>query len=209
MIKAVIFDYDGVLVDSRDTGKAAFEAIAQYLGAPGFASLQEFQRSQVKYEDLFARWGAIGEKKTHTQKIYRSVTAQNDIKLVPGIKNLLEKLSKKYTLAIVSGTYRELIEPVLSKHDMMKYFSVIVTKDDVQRAKPHPEGMHLCLKKLNLKESEAIFVGDMTMDIEMGRSSGVKTAIVSSFSWNTLEDLKQFKPDVLLEKPQDILQELP
>ncbi|HLC19355.1 MAG TPA: HAD family hydrolase, partial [Candidatus Nanoarchaeia archaeon] len=151
----------------------------------------------------------IGEKKTHTQKIYRSVTAQNDIKLVPGIKNLLEKLSKKYTLAIVSGTYRELIEPVLKKHDIVNYFSVIVTKDDVQQSKPHPEGMHLCLKKLNLKESEAIFVGDMTMDIEMGRSSGVKTAIVSSFSWNTLEDLKQFKPDVLLEKPQDILQELP
>ncbi|MBS3138502.1 HAD family hydrolase [Candidatus Woesearchaeota archaeon] len=209
MIKAIIFDYDGVLVDSRDTGKEAFEAIAQYLGAPGFASLREFQRSQVRYEDFFEQWGASGEKREHTQKIYRSVTSKKQINLIPGIKTFLEQLSKKYTLAIVSGTYRELIEPTLKRHDMLNYFSTIITKDDVERSKPDPEGMHLCLKRLDIRKDEALFVGDMTMDIEMGRSSGVKTAIISSFSWNTIEDLKQFKPDVLLEKPQDILQELP
>ena len=94
---------------------------------------------------------------------------------------------------------------MLERHGIRKYFKEIITKDDVKEAKPDPEGLLLCLKKLNIKKSEAFFVGDMTIDILMGRSVGVQTAIITGFSWNTIEDLQTHKPDHLLEKPQDIM----
>ena len=210
MIKAIIFDYDGVLVDSRDVGMKAYKAIADTFGRKAFASMADFQRVQkMSFKETFTQWGASTEQRIkEAEQLYRKVTTENreKITLIPGIKSLLQQLSKRYTLAIVSGTYRELIKPMLQHHDIEQYFSQVVTRDDVQNPKPHPEGLLACLRRLNIKPQETIFIGDMTIDIDMGHAAGVQTAILYPFSWNSMEDLKERNPDMLIEKPEDIFQ---
>lgn len=212
MIKSVLFDYDGVLVDSRDVGMQAYKAIAETFGKSAFASMAEFQRAQKKsFRHTFTEWGASTENRIkEAEQKYREVTTNNmkKIALVPGIEKVLQQLSATYTLAIVSGTYRELIMPMLKKHDIQKYFTHIIAREDVQHAKPDPEGLLLCIKKLNIKPQEALFIGDMTIDIDMGRAAGVKTAILFPFSWNSVEDLKKRNPDILIEKTEHITKAL-
>src|SRR3989344_4209640 len=211
-IKAVIFDYDGVLVDSRNIGLASYKAIAEHFGAAGYLSLKEFQVDQKRrYKQILHEWGATTPEKIKlAESIYKTVHEKHhhSIESIPGIKNILEQLSKKYTIALVSGTYRAIIDAGLKKNNLHHYFQHIIGADDVSEGKPSPEGMLLCLKKLNIAPDEALYVGDMIIDILVGRSANVNTAILTSHSWNALADLKAHNPDVLLEKPEHIMQVL-
>ncbi|HLC75407.1 MAG TPA: HAD family hydrolase [Candidatus Nanoarchaeia archaeon] len=209
-IKAVIFDYDGVLVDSREIGLASYKAIAEHFGAVAYSSMKEFQEAQNgRYKNVLVQWGATTpEQIEHAENIYKQVHKSKNVNPIPGIKEVLEGLSKDYILALVSGTYKKIINVGLKKNNLEHYFHHIIGKDDVQNIKPAPDGLLMSLKRLGIKPHEAIYIGDMVIDIMMGRSAGVKTAIMTSHSWNTVEDLKKGNPDILIERPEQILQVL-
>ena len=211
-LKAIIFDYDGVLINSRDIGLKAYQAIAQHFGVTGYTSLKEFQSDQKrKYKNILHEWGATTpELVKHAETIYRAVHEEHHKNLseIPGMRKVLDTLSKKYTIALVSGTYSAIIESGLKNNNMLHYFKHIIGADDVKNVKPEPDGLLLSLQKLGIQPHEAMYVGDMVIDIQMGRAAKVKTAILTSHSWNALDDLKAQNPDLLIEHPDHLLQHL-
>ena len=215
MIKAIIFDYDGVLVDSVNVGFEAYKQIGEFLTSKGMnackmRTLEDFQIAQRKgYRSLLKDWGIsnpfIIEQ---TKKIYRDKNKElkEEIHLIPGITNVLEELSQQFTLAIASGTYKELILERIKSFGIGHYFKVVIGNDDVANNKPAPDIIHLALKKLNMKPEEAIYVGDMAYDIQAGKAANVKTvAIANSFSWNTREHLEEQNPDIMINKHEELL----
>ncbi|MEM2915945.1 MAG: HAD family hydrolase [Candidatus Woesearchaeota archaeon] len=91
--------------------------------------------------------------------------------LLPGVKKLVEKLSKKHKLAIVTGDLKPIAEIVLKESGLMNYFSVIVTADDA----PTREKMIKKAIKKSGKVSEVWVIGDSTRDIDAGKANGAKT----------------------------------
>jgi HAD superfamily hydrolase (TIGR01509 family) len=112
-------------------------------------------------------------------------------------------LSKKVKLAILTNNKSSYAEEVLEKFNLTNYFETIIGFNDVSEVKPSPEGLEKILNIWKLKSSDAIFIGDMTTDIQAGKAANIKTICVAS-GLAQKETLLEQNPDILLDKVQDL-----
>lgn len=92
------------------------------------------------------------------------------------------------------------------KHLGMNHlFHTVVTCDDVKEKKPSPEGVHLALKRMNVRPEEALFIGDSAGDLIASRRAGVPNVLVG---WTSIkrEILMAHQPDFVIERPLDLLE---
>ncbi len=121
-----------------------------------------------------------------------------------GIDQLISKLAKHKKLAILTNNKSQYAEEVLEKFNLSNYFSTIVGFNDVSEVKPNPEGILKILDKWNLKPTEAIFIGDMTTDIEAGKAANVKMICVAS-GLAQKETLLEHQPDILVDSTEQLI----
>ncbi len=121
-----------------------------------------------------------------------------------GIDALISKLAKHVKLAILTNNKSQYAEEVLEKFNLSEYFKTIIGFNDVTEVKPSPEGIIKILNKWNLKPSEAIFIGDMTTDIEAGKAAKVSIICVAS-GLAQKETLKKHNPDILVENTEQLI----
>ncbi len=174
-IKAVLFDMDGVLVDSLDTWYHLF-----------CTTLEHFGKSVITKEEFIRQaWSQgyekVSERYFKDQRIedvagyYFSHFLDHKKYLAPmnGACGVLEKLSqKKIRLAVISNTYSRLVNEVLQYVDIHGYFDVIIGGDDVESGKPAPDMVFLACRRLDIKPDEAVVVGDTEYDMMAARAAG-------------------------------------
>lgn len=88
-------------------------------------------------------------------------------------------LNKGKKVAIFSTNMRKTIDTILTKFKLRDKFSLVVSKEDVNRYKPDPEGLRLILSRLEVPSSKALFLGDKDVDLDSGRKAKVETVLVS------------------------------
>ncbi|MBT4540021.1 HAD-IA family hydrolase [Candidatus Woesearchaeota archaeon] len=205
--KLVIFDYDGVLID---TFPLTCEIYDQYL--------QEFNLdhnlSHDDYRELFesdwrqnlAKLGIKSEEDIQKcVNIYQKIFSEdiNKIKLFPGIKEVLLKLKQdNYKIAIVSNNLNAVMKPQLDRFGITNFFDDIV--DASHSLKPDPAGIFKLLAQYNLKPGEAVLIGDMTADIEAAKNAKLKKAIAVSWGYHHPSQLKN--ADIIINSPEKILE---
>lgn len=122
---------------------------------------------------------------------------------LPGCVELLHGLhARGCRLGIATSSGRAL--PYLDRWGVRDLFRAIVGREDVERRKPDPEVVLLCLERLELPPSEAAYVGDSPIDIEAGRAAGVCTVGVLTGT-SGLDVLGAAAPDHILETAADLL----
>lgn len=122
-----------------------------------------------------------------------------------GIDDLISKLSKnKLKLAILTNNKRQYAEEVLDKFNLTKFFNPIIGFNEVSETKPNPEGLNIILGEWGIKPSEAIFVGDMTSDIDAGKAAKVKVICVAS-GLAQKSALLEHKPDILVDNTEELI----
>jgi len=121
-----------------------------------------------------------------------------------GIDDLISKLAKNVKLAILTNNKSQYAEEVLEKFNLSNYFSTIVGFNDVSEVKPNPEGILKILDKWNLKPEDAIFIGDMTTDIEAGKAANVTMICVAS-GLAKKETLKKHQPNILVDNTEQLI----
>jgi len=207
--EAVIFDYDGVLVNSYPAAFKVYVELAKRLGVTPFKNIQEMRNIyKLTHKEVNRYWGFGPEKDAEISQLYYEITAnqKDNIPLVPGMKNVIEKLSKTHKLAIASGTSRKLIEERLQHHGLLPYFHAIVGREDITHPKPAPDALLLYLQKLGLTAKDTLFVGDMAADMLMGKAAGIKTVAFCAHSWNDETYVYDQKPDIIIKKPEQLLE---
>jgi pyrophosphatase PpaX len=124
------------------------------------------------------------------------------------MNNLLLFLkSEGYKLGIVTGKANRSLLISLECLNMNDLFDVIITGDDVDRPKPHPEGVNKALAELNIKNTEAVFLGDSDADILAGKHANVHTIGVQWLpNYQTLEFSVQ--PDQMISNINEFIQSL-
>ena len=180
MIKAVIFDHDGVIADTEPIHFIADNAVlARYgfnISAEANDSLVgistkkswEILREMFKIPEA-AEW--LAEEKTSAAAgiIEKEGIAPND-----GLLPLLERLHiKGYMLAIASGQYRKIIDAVLAKLRIGRYFSVIVSAEDTILGKPNPEVFLTAAKRLAVKPEECLVIEDSGLGVMAAKAAGM------------------------------------
>lgn len=181
-MKAIIFDFDGVIINSSPDWYASLSAkLLQYgLTLTHSDYAKHFGQSETQIiNDLFPGKLTNEQITEINEWVYADAKRRlRRIKLIPGLMSSLmfaiENQLKKY---IVTGSKREIVEAVLNNHHLMHYFEGIITIDDVQNAKPHPESYQLAVQKFDLEKSETIVVEDSPAGVKSAVSAGLRTIV--------------------------------
>lgn len=172
--KAVLFDLDGVLVDSYE---AWFLAYNQTLGYFGFKPVTKSYFSKYfgnPVEDDIRRV-FIGKTPEEVMDGYAIHFPKNAkyVKLFPRAKEVLSFIKKKkIKIGLITNSNIKIVLSVLNHFKIRKYFGAIVTRSDVNRGKPAPDMVLKACKMLHVRPEDAVLVGDTKNDIMAGRRAG-------------------------------------
>ena len=166
---AVIWDYDGTLVDTRGADEAAVaELLAGDPGAAAGAELFWAAEGRPIVERLELAWPGRAEE----------VLPLFDRRISPitfrGIPRVLTSLGRRrLRLAVVSSRRLEPLEWGLAACGLRTHFETVVGLDCVSRPKPDPEGLLLAASRLGVLPSRAVYIGDRDVDVDAGRHCGM------------------------------------
>lgn len=201
----LLFDFDGTLVDTNELILSSFTQTLDFF-YPGV-----YQREEIitfNGPPLYETFSKIDpERADEMVSHYRAHNWENHdllVKEFTGVFETIKTLSESgYKLAIVTTKKRDIVEKGLALTKLDQFFDVVVTLDDVEKAKPDPEPVFTALKLLGSTPQEAIMVGDNYHDILSGQRAETKTAGVA-WSAKGADYLNQFNPDYMLETIADL-----
>ena len=215
MIKAIIFDFDGVVVDSEPLH---FKVFQQMLGDEGINLTKELYTSKyLAYDDktFFTRSLSDFGKYENTKQINDLIDKKSEIfealideniNVFAGVSDFLDEVNGKYPVAIGSGALRSEIEIILEKKGLQKYFDFIVSADEVEHCKPNPEVYLKVLNEFNsinkdkLSAGECLVFEDAVHGIQAAKSAGMKcVGITNSYSQNEIAEA-----DIVIESFEGI-----
>ncbi|MCD6522112.1 HAD family phosphatase [Candidatus Calescamantes bacterium] len=178
MIKAIIFDGDGVIFDSEDIHKKAWEMVFRKRGL-NLSLLEEKGRIGIADKEFISRLKEenkippyLSTETLLEEKISQILRLVPEIKLFPEAKETLMKLSKKYLLGLATNSSRRYVEKLISHFYLSPFFSVIVTGEDVARPKPYPDIYLLAFKRLKVNPRECVVVEDSPSGVRAGIEAG-------------------------------------
>ena len=123
----------------------------------------------------------------------------NQSKIFPDTQTTLIKLRELgYKMAVITNTSREAAKLMLSIHGITDFFELIITREDVKKLKPDPEGILLALKMLD--EQDFFFVGDLVHDLNAAKKAGGKCIIVN----RTFTEKLDFRADYTVQSLEEI-----
>lgn len=121
-----------------------------------------------------------------------------------GVIPLLQELKhQKKQVGIVSTKHGDRLTEIFTKFDMHKYFDVVLGGENVNNHKPHPEGLHLALERLQVEPHEALYVGDTILDAEAAHSAGVSFIAVTTGT-TPAESFKEYNPLYILNNVYEL-----
>ncbi|MBP0726814.1 pyrophosphatase PpaX [Bacillus sp. RG28] len=205
-ITTVLFDLDGTLINTNELIIESF-----------LHTLNKFYPEKYKREDILPFMGPPLSESFSTVDIerinelieeYRKFNIAHHDEFVEEFETVYETVEtlKKagFKLGIVTTKARNVVNMGIEFGRLTSFFDVVVTIDDVQNAKPHPEPLLLALKQLHSTPEETLMVGDNHHDIEGGKNAGTKTAGVA-WTVKGRDFLAKFNPDYMLETMSDLL----
>lgn len=202
-MRAVIFDFDGVIAD---TEPLHFEALRRTLATVGvtltepdyYANYLGFDDRGCIVEALRANRIPVTEsiERTLMQEKARAYLAsiRDHLVIFPGVREFVQEAASAYPLAIASGALRTEIELVLEQAGIRKAFCHITSAEDVTKSKPNPEPFLHALAGLNQERPDAALTPDVCLVIEdslpgirAAKSAGMKVLAVTNT--HTVQDL--------------------
>ena len=182
-IKAIIFDMDGVLVDSEPLHqKVEFEVCREFGMKVREEELDRFRGTKLEdiYSFVIKKYGTGNEsiEKMIERKIEIYLKyALREMKLIEGVSEFLEKLraSGKYSYALTTSGRKVQQDQILAKVKLDKFFPIIVTADDVTRGKPDPEAYLITTEKLKELPENCLVIEDSDNGIISAKAAGCQT----------------------------------
>ncbi len=176
MIKAVLFDMDGVLIDSHDAWFYVFNKTLQRFEN---RKISEEEFDEVVWSKAFDEVAkqyfkvSLEEIRDYYMEIYEDYRKR--LKVIDGVEKGLSMLKKKgIRLAVVSNTQSRVVQKVLEDVGVAEYFDLFVGGDDVDNGKPEPDILYKGLELLNLDKEDVLFVGDTIFDKMAAEKAGIR-----------------------------------
>ena len=185
-LRAVIFDWDGVVVDSSAHHERSWEILAGRRGLP--LPADHFKRGFGKKNNVIipdlgwatdpAEVEALAHEK---EEIYRSLVREKGIAPLPGVRDLLAALEAVgIPCAIGSSTERANLDCLLDLMDLRKFFRVIVSGEEVVHGKPDPSIFLLAAERLGVAPADCVVIEDALVGIEAAQRAGISVLAVAT-----------------------------
>jgi len=207
--KAILFDLDGVIIDSmpamRDAFKTAYRDVVD--ASPDDEALEPLFQQYCKY--LGYAFTEIMDRMSLPHSMYEpfvrhSAEFKHRVRVNEGMPSLLKNLhteGMKLTVATGKDGYRA--RDLLDLLDLSQYLDIVTGSDEVKHGKPAPDMLLMQMDALRVLPHEAIIVGDSPADIQAGKAAGVTTVGVL---WGYGKEHELSNADHLFEHPSQLLE---
>lgn len=206
MLKGIVFDLDGTLVNSMPVTFEAFNQSIVQLGGRPHSPDEISQHFGNGEKDIFSL--LVGpEKAQPAYEVFKRFTDSNlsMIEIHEGVDHLLENLkSHSIPISIFTGRNYETAEMILSHHRLLDRFITIIANDHVDAPKPSCEGLRLALSHMKMDPHEVLFVGDSHLDMAAAQSANSHGVAAL---WDLMADrklLSDYDPKHWAEHPREI-----
>ena len=191
---AVIFDMDGVIVDSEPIHEMSFLELWQEMGYG--------DNHGIHFPDFYGRsdrvlWETFIEKHHPPQPIEELLGLREEQlvqmlrdkqPIFDGIPTLVRRLAKHLPLAIASGSVHRIINEVLAMRDLRRYFCCTASSEDVANSKPQPDVFLLAAERLNVKPASCCVIEDTVAGVIAGKAAGMTVmGITNTFKSEALD----------------------
>jgi len=202
-IRAVLFDLDGTLLDTRDAWIAAFDASVAALGRPTVSGAAAAQWIGTPIEVIFERSGLSEAEISKAIQIFQEVEAASvpkGMRAYPGVREMLAALGA-WKLAAVTNKRHDTSVEALRATGLLQFFSLVLGGDSVPRKKPAPDPVLKAARAFGVSPSECVVVGDTENDVRAAKGAGAKSIGVT-WGYGTREALEAAGVDHLIETPE-------
>jgi HAD superfamily hydrolase (TIGR01549 family) len=212
-IKGIIFDMDGVIVDSEPLHEESFLEVWSNLGYA--------KNHGIHFPDFYGTsdrtvWKAFIEMhqpKTHINELmllrenHLIELLRNKKPIFNGVIPLIKHLTTYYPVGLASGSIHRIINEVLKIEDLRQYFKCIISSEDVSMPKPSPEIFLLASKLLNIEARNCCVIEDTINGVKAGKAAGMQViAITNTFSIDHLTDAGA---DLICHSYSEIVENIP
>jgi beta-phosphoglucomutase family hydrolase len=186
-IKGLIFDLDGTLADTMPYHfkgwKVACEKfgaeidtafLRKHTGSPGWMIADEIIKSCKLY-------GTVTAEQIMNEKLTEFYKQQHLVKAIKPVVEIVKKYHNLLPMSVGTGGHREAVERTLQVTDLRKYFDIIITANDVDNYKPHPETFLKCAKMMNIEPANIEVFEDSELGIEAAIAAGMNVTDVRTW----------------------------
>ena len=213
MIEAVVFDLDGVIVDSEHVWDAAREVLARERGGHWHENAQTDMMGMSSTEWSRYMHDVIGLKDP-PEEISAAVvsrleaTYREELPLIDGAPEAIARLAERWPLAVASSSNRPIINLVLELSGLDRFFRVIVSSEEVQHGKPSPDVYLEVALRLGVDPEHAVAVEDSHNGILAAKAGGMRVVAIPNRRYQpgegalaeadvVLEDISELTPEAV------------
>jgi HAD superfamily hydrolase (TIGR01509 family) len=185
-MKAVIFDMDGVIVDSEPQHERAFAEVVKLIG---YSDRLKLRFSDYVGRSEFLLWSEFVELHQPPQSVAELMVLKRGIlvemirrerPLFKGLPELVGVLAERYSLAVASGSERPVVEAVLELEGLKNFFPVTVTDSDIRRGKPAPDIFLRAAELLGVAAEECWVIEDSVPGVTAGVAAGMRVIAITN-----------------------------
>jgi beta-phosphoglucomutase len=197
MLRVVIFDFNGIIVDDEPIH---FELFRRVLAEEGMdLTTEDYYGRYLGFDDRGAFTAAYRDHRRRLDEpelarliarkaVYYQQMIRDNVKIFPGVKSLIAILARTFPVAVASGALRHEIETILSAAGLLKHFAVIISAEDVDQGKPEPEIFLKALARLNaqlengppIAAADCLVIEDSKEGIRGALRAGMKCLAVTN-----------------------------
>ena len=194
MLQAVIFDFDGIIVDSEPWHYKALNTVLEadhihiewdlyqdlYIGFDDRDALKTaFKKAHKRLSSK-----KLAERIAQKATVFEQYANRGEILTLPGAIQLIKSIPIRLPIGLCSGALRSDVEPIITAHRIKENFRSIVTAEDTKKSKPDPAPYQLSLKNLKITEpTNSVAIEDTPAGIHSAKAAGMKVlAVTTSFS---------------------------
>lgn len=197
--EVVLFDLDGTLVDSMPLIRNTFRIVFREMDIPWTENNITYLTS-LPLKETAKRYAEKRQQEFITSYMNHYISKHNNLmKMFPGTKEMLELFKNHgFRLGVVTSKTRLGTMACVNFLGIANLMDVIISADDAAYHKPDPEPLIKALESLSASADSAIYIGDSPLDLIAAKSAGIQAAYVTWGTGNN-EDIRQYKPDYILE----------
>jgi phosphoglycolate phosphatase len=202
-MKLLLFDFDGVLVDSLDVYEKTVTLCLAKINQPLTRGREEFlELFDGNFYETLAQKGINLDNFMKASVDILSQVDYSQMKPFEAVRPVLKELKKKHCLIVISSNDTPTIREALRLYDFEDIFQEILGSDFMLSKK---EKILYAIKKYSVMPEDIYYIGDTIGDIKEGKQAGVKTVGVT-WGWHDKTKMASVSPDYLFDNPQELLQ---
>lgn len=178
----IIFDMDGTLIDSGNVITNTINFVRTNIGLdimPKDELLRNLNNPDINSAKFFYGTKEFTPEQTELFSHYYDKHCISDIELYDGIFDMLDDISKYFTLTVATNASSDFASKMISYLNIDNYFDMIIGANDVKNPKPHPDMLLKTMKKLNVETTHSILIGDSQKDLRAANSAKIDSLLVN------------------------------